>query len=76
MTPGHREARHSHRDHRIYSGGYMPHEYRAPRHVVHDWQARHLHEPPAGYHWVDAGGDYALVAIATGLIAGLLLNAY
>lgn len=73
---GHREARHSRHDHRIYSGGYIPHEYRAPRYVVHDWHARHLHAPPAGHHWVQTGDDYVLVAIATGLIASLLLGAY
>jgi len=29
---------------------------------------------PGGYHWVQSGGDYLLVAIATGIIADLLLN--
>ncbi|MES1163856.1 MAG: RcnB family protein, partial [Rhizobacter sp.] len=27
-----------------------------------------------GYHWVQTGGDYVLVAIATGIIASILLN--
>lgn len=73
---GHREARHSRHDHRIYSGGYIPYEYRAPRYVVNDWQTRHLYAPPYGHHWVQAGNDYVLVAIATGLIASLLLSQY
>ena len=30
--------------------------------------------PPRGYHWVQNGPDYVLVAIATGIIAQILLN--
>lgn len=30
--------------------------------------------PPRGYHWAQSGGDYLLVAIATGVILQLLLN--
>jgi len=42
--------------------------------VVNDWRARHLSPPPRGYHWVQTGGDYVLVAIATGVILQLLLH--
>lgn len=43
--------------------------------VVNDWQ-RHqrLYAPQRGYQWVQVGSDYALVAIATGIIAQVLLN--
>ena len=30
--------------------------------------------PPGGQHWVQAGSDYVLVAVATGIIAQVLLN--
>jgi Ni/Co efflux regulator RcnB len=42
--------------------------------VVEDWPRHRLSAPPAGYHWVQTGSDYLLVAIATGVIAQLLLN--
>lgn len=61
-------------NYRVYRGGYLAHEYRGSRYVVSDWRQRRLHAPPRGYHWVQAGNDYALVALATGLIAQVLLN--
>lgn len=45
-----------------------------PRDVVNDWRARHLSPPPRGYHWVQTGGGFALVAIATGVFLQLLLH--
>jgi Ni/Co efflux regulator RcnB len=42
--------------------------------VVDDWRGHHLSAPPRGYHWVQMGGDYVLVAIATGVILQPLLN--
>lgn len=61
-------------NYRVYRGGYLAHEYRGSRYVVSDWRERRLYAPPRGYHWVQAGNDYALVALATGLIAQVLLN--
>lgn len=43
--------------------------------VVSDWHRhRGLYAPQRGYQWVQVGTDYALVAIATGIIAQVLLN--
>ena len=62
-------------EHDWYRGSYLPREYRGRNYVVDDWRAHHLYAPPSGYHWVQApGGDYVLAAIATGLIASILLN--
>ena len=48
---------------------------RGDYYVVSDWRSSsRLHAPQRGYHWVQAGNDYALVAIATGIIASVLLN--
>lgn len=55
-------------------GGYIPHQYRGSQYVVNDWRGHRLHAPPRGYHWVQVGSDYVLVAIATGIITQLLLN--
>jgi Ni/Co efflux regulator RcnB len=55
-------------------GGRVPAQYRSRQYVVNDWRGHHLNAPPRGYHWVQVGGDYVLVAVATGIIAQLLLN--
>lgn len=55
-------------------GDRMPLDYRSKQYVVDDWQGHGLRRPPRGYHWVQNGGDYLLVAITTGIILELLLN--
>ena len=60
--------------HNWYRDSRLPSEYRSHRYVVEDWPRHRLSAPPAGYHWVQTGSDYLLVAIATGAIAQLLLN--
>ena len=56
-------------------GGYIPVEYRDRRYVVDDWQAYHLRQPPYGYRYVRGDdGQFLLVAIASGIIADILLS--
>lgn len=55
-------------------GEYLSNQYRDRRYVVSDWRSRNLYQPQYGYQWVQAGNDYAMVAIATGLIAAVMLN--
>lgn len=61
-------------DHSFYRGERLPREYRSHYYVVDDWRGHRLSPPPRGYHWVQAGSDYVLVAIATGIIAQILLS--
>lgn len=61
-------------NHEFYRGQRLPPEYRNRQYVVDDWRGHHLNAPPRGYHWVQTGGDYVLVAISTGVILQLLLN--
>ena len=61
-------------NHEYYRGDRLPAEYRHRNYVVDDWRSHHLNPPPRGYHWVQSGGDYILVAIATGIIAQILLG--
>lgn len=55
-------------------GEYVASQYRDRRYVVTDWHSRNLYQPQYGYQWVQSGNNYAMVAIATGLIAAVLLN--
>jgi Ni/Co efflux regulator RcnB len=55
-------------------GARLPSEYRGRQYEVADWHAAHLSAPPRGYHWVRAGDDYVLAAIATGVILDTLLS--
>ncbi len=61
---------------RYHRGGYLPREYRHSGYYVNNWQAYPgLYAPPSGYQWMNVGGsDFLLVALATGLIANLLVN--
>jgi Ni/Co efflux regulator RcnB len=61
-------------DHNFRKGGRLPREYRNNSYVVNDWRGHHLSAPPRGYHWVQTGGDYVLIAITTGIIAQILLG--
>jgi len=61
-------------NHEYYRGDRLPAEYRHRNYVVDDWRGHRLSAPPRGYHWVQSGNDYILVAIATGVIAQLLLG--
>jgi Ni/Co efflux regulator RcnB len=69
-----REGRGAGPNHQFYRGERLPAEYRHRQYVVEDWRGHHLSAPPRGYHWVQTGGDYVLVAIATGIILQLFLN--
>ena len=63
-------------DHNWYKGSRVPPQYRSQHYVVNDWRGHRLSAPPRGYHWIQNGGDYLLVAIATGVIASMVLSAY
>lgn len=61
-------------DRRWHQGDRVPPMYRTRHYVVNDWHAHHLGRPPRGYHWVQYGADYLLVAIATGVIVQIILS--
>ena len=69
-----RDGRGAGPEHSFYKGGRLPAEYRNRQYAVDDWRGHHLSAPPRGYHWVQAGDDYVLAAIATGVIASILLS--
>jgi Ni/Co efflux regulator RcnB len=57
-----------------HRGERIPAQYRSHQYVVDDWRGHRLSAPPHGYHWVQSGGDYLLVAVATGVILQLMLS--
>lgn len=61
-------------DHSFRRGDRLPSRYRNHQYVVNNYREHHLRPPPRGYHWVQTGSDYVLAAIATGLIADLIIN--
>lgn len=71
---GHYEGRGAGPDFNYYRGQRLPPQYRHHQYVVENWRAHQLYAPPRGYHWVQSGSDYLLVAIATGVILQLMLS--
>ena len=61
-------------DHNFYRGGRLPAQYRERGYWVEDWRGHRLSAPPAGYHWVQTGGDYVLASNNTGIILQIYLG--
>jgi len=61
-------------EHQFHRGERLPAQYRSNQYVVNDWRSHRLSAPPRGYHWVQTGGDYVLIAISTGIILQLFLS--
>jgi Ni/Co efflux regulator RcnB len=55
-------------------GDRLPSDYRDRQYVVDDYRGYGLRQPPRGYHWVGVSGDYALVAISSGVIAQIVIS--
>ena len=73
----HRRHKHKHKHkHRDYHRGErIEVVYLEPRYYVHDYEHYHLRQPPRGHRWVrDEDGRFILVAVATGIIADILLH--
>ena len=69
-----REGRGFGPNHSYYRGDRLPMEYRHYHYVVNDWRSHQLSAPAPGQQWVQYGGDYVLIAVATGIIASLILS--
>lgn len=70
----HHDGRGAGPHHDFYRGQRLAPEYRRHEYVVDNWRGHHLKAPPRGYHWVQTGPDYVLVAITTGIIAQIVLS--
>lgn len=74
MPPGQAQRMGAGPQHNWVQGNRVPQQYRTNHYVVNDWRGHGLKQPPRGQHWVQYGGDYLLVAIATGVITQLILG--
>jgi Ni/Co efflux regulator RcnB len=54
-------------------GDRLSSQYQGSDHVVSDWKAKHLRQPPRGYHWVRVDDRYMLATVAGGLIADVIM---
>lgn len=41
-----------------------------------DWHSHHLRRPPRGYEWREVDGNYVLAAVATGIIASVIIASH
>jgi Ni/Co efflux regulator RcnB len=77
---GRGDAHDQHRWGQDYGGNH--HWRRGERIGYNDWQSahvvdyhqHHLRRPPRGYEWRETNGNYVLAAVATGVIASIILN--
>ncbi|MDV6330150.1 RcnB family protein [Asticcacaulis sp. 201] len=56
-------------------GGYVSYVDWHRGYVV-DYRHHHLRRPPYGYEWRRVDNNYVLAAVATGLIASVIINSY
>ena len=81
---GHRDNGHyGNRDNGYHNGWRERSEWRRGGYVSrYDWdrghrvdyRRYHLRQPPYGYEWRETNGNYVLAAVASGLIASIILN--
>ncbi len=68
-----RHDNHAYVKHKEWRKGYhMRHEDWARAEKV-DYRVYHLQRPPAGYEWRLVDGSYVLAAVATGVIASIVI---
>ncbi len=79
----HRDS-HSDRDHHDNHHYVHHNEWRHGGRIDHndwnrgervDWHAHHLRQPPRGYEWREVDGNYVMAAVATGIIATVIMAA-
>jgi Ni/Co efflux regulator RcnB len=84
MAQDHRDDQQS-RDHQ-QEQHYVHHkDWRKGGHISHDdwnrgaqvdWHAHHLRQPPRGYDWREVDGNYVLAAVASGVIASVIIASH
>jgi Ni/Co efflux regulator RcnB len=57
-----------------HRGDRLPSDYRDRQYAIDNWHEHNLQAPPRGYRWMGINGDYVLAAVATGVIAQIVLS--
>ncbi|PIB93745.1 RcnB family protein [Caulobacter sp. FWC2] len=69
-----RDRRDDRREYRRWAKGQrLDQRYRGNTYYVSDYRARGLRQPPRGYRWQRVNDQYVLAAVATGLIASVII---
>jgi Ni/Co efflux regulator RcnB len=68
---GRRDGRHEYR--RYQRGQRLDARYRGNGYYVNDYRRHGLRAPPRGYRWQRVDDSYILAAVATGLIASVII---
>jgi Ni/Co efflux regulator RcnB len=69
----HDDAHHAYVHHNEWKKGYHMKQEDWGRGTRIDYKTYHLHRPPAGYEWREVDGNYVLAAVATGVIASVIV---
>jgi len=70
----HRSDRRDRREYRHWQRGQrLDARYRDNRYYVNDYRRHGLRAPPRGYRWQRVDDSYILAAVATGLIASVII---
>ncbi|MBI1685873.1 RcnB family protein [Caulobacter hibisci] len=63
-------------DRRWAKGQRLDSRYRADSYYVKDYRRHGLRQPPRGYRWQRVNDQYVLAAVATGLIASVIIASH
>jgi Ni/Co efflux regulator RcnB len=55
-------------------GDRLPPEFRNRQYVIDDYRPYNLAPPPRGYQWISVNSDFVLAAIATGVVASVVVG--
>ena len=69
-----RHDNHIYVHHEEWKHGYRMHQEDWNRGERIDYRHYHLQEPPRGYEWREVDGNYVLAAVATGVIASVIIG--
>lgn len=68
------DRRDDRREYRRWAKGQrLDHRYRGNSYYVSDYRRYGLRQPPRGYRWQRVNDQYVLAAVATGLIASVII---
>lgn len=71
----HHDDHHQYVKHKEWKKGYHMRHEDWDRGARVDYRTYHLRRPPSGYEWREVDGNYVMAAVATGVIASIVVAA-